>query len=202
MSVTKTKYCLCCGEAVPYHTIYREEKNEQTCQYCGFVIGIEKKETKDKSISGAGTSTADCILLAEDSPVTRDIIKAMLLQRKLTKSALAFSNGQQLVAEFTKRLTGHGPVAMIILDLQMPVMDGITAARIIRDLEEKFKITRVPILFFSADKCDDSLKKQITLYSPAVYLNKGSDTDPEILLERIDQLMTYILHKGTPLSAG
>jgi CheY-like chemotaxis protein len=87
-------------------------------------------------------------------------------------------------------------VALIILDLQMPVMDGITTARIIRNLEGNFKTTQIPILFFSARKCDESLKKQMSLYSPAVYLNKGSDTDPKILLERVDQLMSYILRKN------
>ncbi len=196
MSLTETKYCLCCGEEVPYNTILREGRNEQTCQYCGFVLGIEKEEVKKSDDTGP----ADCILLAEDTPLTRDIIKAMLLQRKLAKSVQAFGDGQQLVSEFTKCLTGHAPVALIILDLQMPVMDGVTTARIIRGLEEKFKITRVPLLFFSAHKCDESLKKQMLLYSPAVYLNKGSDTDPEVLLDRIDHLMTYILHKGTPPS--
>lgn len=198
MSPTETKYCLCCGETVPYNTISREGQNQETCQYCGFVLDIKREEATKRDEA----SPADCILLAEDSPLTRDIIKAMLLQKKLAKSVQAFNDGQQLVSEFTKRLTGHAPVALIILDLQMPVMDGITAARIIRGLEEKFKMTRVPILFFSAHKCDDSLKKQMALYSPAVYLNKGSDTDPEILLERIDQLMAYILHKGTQPSTG
>jgi len=206
MSPTKTKYCLCCGEEVPYNTIVREERNEETCQYCGFILGVEKKEDREQPSasggSGGETGSADCILLAEDSPLTREIIKAMLLQRKLTKSVQAFSDGQQLVTGFTKRLTGRAPVNLIILDLQMPIMDGITAARIIRGLEEKYKITRVPLLFFSADKCDDSLKKQMALYSPAIYLNKGSDTDPEILLDRIDQLMAYILQKGATSSAG
>lgn len=206
MSLTETKYCLCCGEQVPYNTIFREEKNEETCQYCGFILGIKPEEAKKKSSalggSGGKTGSADCILLAEDTSLTRDIIKAMLLQKKLAKSVQAFGDGQQLVSEFTKRLTGQAPPALIILDLQMPVMDGIAAARIIRGLEDQRKIKRAPILFFSAHKCDESFKKQMVLYSPAVYLNKGSDTDPEILLDRIDQLMTYILHKGMPPSVG
>lgn len=197
MPSLEAKYCLCCGEDVPYNTIFREGRNEETCQYCGFVLDIQKETaTKEQA------APVDCILLAEDAPMTRDILKAMLLQRKLTKSVQAFSDGQQLISEFTKRLTGNSPVGMIILDLQMPVMDGITTARIVRNLEEKFKKTRSMILFFSAHKCDDSLKRQMTLYNPAIYLNKGSDTDPDVLLERVDQLMSYILSQGVPPSAG
>jgi CheY-like chemotaxis protein len=198
MPSVEAKYCLCCGEDVPYNTIFRGGQNQETCQYCGFVLDIKKEAIKKK----VETLTADCILLAEDSPLTRDIIKAMLLQKKVAKSVLAFNDGQQLVSEFTSRLTGHAPTSLVILDLQMPVMDGITTARIIRNLEEKFKITRIPILFFSAHKCDEPLKKQMALYSPAVYLNKGSDTDSDVLLERVDQLMSYILQKNAPPSAG
>jgi CheY-like chemotaxis protein len=198
MSPTETKYCLCCGEEVPFNVIVREEHSQETCQYCGFVLGVKKEAVKKDQ-----AAPADCILLAEDTPLTRDILKAMLFQRKLAKAVQAFGDGQQLVSEFTKRLTAKAPVDMIILDLQMPVMDGIATARVIRNLEEKFKITRIPILFFSARKCDDSLKKQMALYNPAVYLNKGSDTDPEILLERIDHLMSYILSKGpSPPAVG
>jgi CheY-like chemotaxis protein len=193
------EYCLCCGENVPYNTISRQGKVQETCQYCGFVlnINVKKEETKKKNETETETVTVDCVLLADDSPLTRDIIKAMLVQKKVAESVLAFNDGQQLVSEFTKRMTGGSSVTMIILDLQMPVMDGITTARIVRNLEDKFKVPRIPILFFSARKCDESLKKQMALYSPAVYLNKGSDTDPEILLERVDQLMSYILRKGT-----
>jgi len=198
MSTLEKKYCLCCGEDVPYNTISRQGQDQETCQYCGFVLNIKKEETKKKN----ETVTVDCVLLADDSPLTRDVIKAMLLQKKVAESVLAFDDGQQLVSEFTKRLTGHAPVTMIILDLQMPVMDGITTARILRNLEEKFKIARIPILFFSARKCDEPLKKQMALYSPAVYLNKGSDTDQEILLERVDQLMSYILRKGASSPAA
>jgi CheY-like chemotaxis protein len=197
MPSVETKYCLCCGEDVPYNTISRQGQDQETCQYCGFVLNIKKEEIKKKK----ETVTVDCVLLADDSPLTRDIIKAMLLQKKVAESVLAFNDGQQLVSEFTKRLTGQAPVTMIILDLQMPVMDGITTARIVRNLEEKFKNPRIPILFFSARKCDEPLKKQMALFSPAVYLNKGSDTDPEILLERVDQLMSYILRKGASSSA-
>src|SRR5882757_539198 len=131
MPSVETKYCLCCGEDVPYNTISRQGQDQETCQFCGFVLNIKKEEIKKKN----ETVTVDCVLLADDSPLTRDIIKAMLLQKKVAESVLAFNDGQQLVSEFTKRLTGQAPVTMIILDLQMPVMDGITTARIVRNME-------------------------------------------------------------------
>ncbi|HEY5594834.1 MAG TPA: response regulator, partial [Nitrospiria bacterium] len=104
-------------------------------------------------------------------------------------------NGQEFIASFTKRLAENKPVDLVILDLEMPVMDGITAARVMRVVESKYRTVKVPILFFSARKCDETLKQQLSLFSPASYVNKGNDSDPAKLVERIDQLVGYLLSK-------
>jgi CheY-like chemotaxis protein len=119
----------------------------------------------------------------------------MLLKRKLCRTVLAAANGQEFVAGFTKRLAEGRDTDLVILDLEMPLMDGITAARVLRSLEGKHSVGKVPILFFSGRKCDDSLKQQMALLAPASYVNKGNESDPEKLVERIDQLVTYLLGK-------
>ncbi len=102
---------------------------------------------------------------------------------------------------FNKRLAEDLPVEMVILDLVMPVMDGITAARIMRSIEQKYQVDPTPILFFSARKCDEELKRQMKMFLPASYVNKGASGEPEQLLERIDQLVTYLLKKQNPAAA-
>jgi CheY-like chemotaxis protein len=84
---------------------------------------------------------------------------------------------------------------MVILDLEMPVMDGISAARMMRALEGKYQVTRSPILFFSARKSDEALKKQLGVFSPASYVNKGTSSGMDGLVERVDQLVTHLLNK-------
>lgn len=182
------KYCVACGVEAPVNSVLNHERLELTCAYCGFVLDIEQGGSKK-------TITADCVITADDAELTRELLKGMLLKKKLARTVVAAANGQEFVTSLTRRLSENKSIDLAILDLQMPVMDGITAARVMRALEEKFKTERIPILFFSAQKCDDALKQQLALFAPASYVNKGSDTDPERLAERIDQLVTYLLNK-------
>lgn len=194
-----TKYCTACGEDVPMNTLTREGKIERTCVYCGFVLDVSEPAAPRDAI-------ADCIMTADDAEFTRELLRGMLLKRKLCRAVVAAANGQEFLAGFTKRLTEGRDTDLVILDLEMPVMDGITAARVLRALEGKHGVGKVPILFFSARKCDDALKQQLALLAPASYVNKGNEADPEKLVERIDQLVTYLLSKrqsaGRPAQAG
>ena len=38
-----TRFCVCCGEEVPYNRIARDGTTELTCQYCGFVLDVNIK---------------------------------------------------------------------------------------------------------------------------------------------------------------
>jgi CheY-like chemotaxis protein len=182
----ENNYCLCCGEDVPVNQITRHGKLEQTCVYCGFVLNVSM---------GEEGSTADCIVTADDVEMTRDLLKGMLLNKKLAQSVIATGNGREFIAAFTKRRAAGEPVNLVILDIEMPVMDGITAARMMRAVESKYGTARVPILFFSARKCDDALKQELSLFSPARYVNKGNDSDTADLVERIDHLVGYLLNQ-------
>lgn len=185
-SVTQqTKYCICCDEEVPYNKIVREGKVELTCIYCGFVLDVTIEEE---------FPMVECIITADDAQLTRELLKGMLLKRKLTKTVVSVEDGQEFVSAFTKRLARNQPVDLVILDLEMPVMDGITAARVMRSVEEKYQSVRVPILFFSAQKCNETLKRQLGMFAPASYVNKGNANDPVHLVERVDQLAAYLLH--------
>jgi len=179
------KFCVCCGEDVPYSRIKRDEKEELTCVYCGFVLDIAEGQSQ----------AASCIVTVDDSSSVRDLLKGMLVNKGIAQTVIASENGQEFIGVFNKRLADHQPVDMVILDLEMPVMDGISAARMMRSMEDKYQTKRTPILFFSARKCDDSLKKQLGIFTPAVYVNKGPSTHPDDLVNRIDQLVTYLLNE-------
>ncbi len=183
----ETQYCLCCGENVPTNTIYREGNTEITCLYCGFVLEI-KEEKKKK--------TAECILTADDSSLIRNLITRFLQERELAREVLSFENGMTFLTEFNKRISSGQAVSLVILDLQMPVMDGLKAAMTLRALEQKRALPgKTPIIFFSARKCDPALKKQLAQCAPALYVNKGETPDPQSLAERVDRLIGYILSR-------
>jgi CheY-like chemotaxis protein len=180
------KFCMCCGEDVTYNQIVRDGNLELTCIYCGFVLDVQME---------AGHSAASCILTVDDSRMTREFLEKMLIKSELAETVIPTESGVEFLAAFSKRLAEKLPVDLAILDLEMPVMDGITVARALRSIEEKFQTTQTPILLFSVKKCDAGLKQQLGLFAPASYMNKGSSSDPAHLKKRIDKLVKYLLSK-------
>ncbi len=185
----KTKYCLCCDEEVPYNVIERHERRELTCQYCGFTLDVEKLWEKKQP------RTNSIALIAEDSRFIRTLLKEMLLKKSIVKEVNDSENGLDFVSAYTRLLNEKKRPAFVILDLNMPVMDGLTAARTMRALEKKMSVPNTPIIFFSSIKADDGLKKQMALLAPANYINKGSSPEPEALARRVGFLLNFILEQ-------
>lgn len=181
-----TKYCLCCGENVPFNSIERLERRELTCSYCGFVLDV--KELWQPSGTSEGYA-----LIAEDSQSLREIISGTLEGRKFSAKVAAYENGLELISAYSKLVAEHAAVDVAIIDLNMPVMDGLTAARTMRALEVQHGILPVPIVFFSAMKADDALRVQMELLRPARYMNKGSQSGTERLAERVELLVGQLM---------
>src|SRR4030043_304910 len=180
------KYCLCCGEDVPYNIVVRNERRELTCSYCGFTLDIENLWEDTKS------SINTYALIAEDSKFTRTLLKELILKKAITSEVIAVTNGLELISEYTKIFKRNVRVSFAIIDLNMPVMDGLTAARTLRALEEKDSIIKVPIVFFSGIKADESFRRKMELLAPAHYVNKGTDPDHENLVKRVQGLLNFI----------
>lgn len=77
----------------------------------------------------------------------------------------------------------------------MPEMDGLTAVRIIRALEDKNGIERIPVIFFSAVKATEDLRKQMSILEPANYINKGVSPSPQMLAERVEVLLHFLTYR-------
>jgi CheY-like chemotaxis protein/HPt (histidine-containing phosphotransfer) domain-containing protein len=78
------------------------------------------------------------ILVAEDNPVNRKVAAGILMEQK---HQVAFAvNGRQAVEAASQ---AQPPFDVILMDVHMPEMDGITAARTIRRLPEPHRDTRI-----------------------------------------------------------
>ncbi len=188
------KYCLCCGEDVPINIFKRNERMETTCGYCGFTLDVQNlwEPKKKDSAAAVGESYA---LVTDDSKYTRKIIEDLLKARKFSSHIMSFQNGLELISAYSKMLNEKKQIDIAIIDLNMPVMDGLTAARLMRSLETQNSVSPTPIVFFSAEKADDSLRKQMENLDPANYVNKGSDPDPDKLVARVESLIGYLMEK-------
>ena len=113
---------------------------------------ITSLEVRRKSVSEAvkrqaaslAAGGARKILLAEDNDALRFFISVML--KKFDHVVTTVENGAEAVKAYK---AGHYDV--ILMDMQMPVMDGAEAARIIRELENDSGVRRMPIIALTAD---------------------------------------------------
>jgi two-component system cell cycle response regulator DivK len=82
------------------------------------------------------------ILLAEDDEDNRELVVFMLKRSGLDLQLLEAENGQQAV-ELAEQ---HVP-DLVLMDMQMPVMDGFTAVKLIKSNPA---IQHIPIIAFTA----------------------------------------------------
>jgi len=87
----------------------------------------------------SASQTAGRILIAEDSPVNREVAVGML--RLLGYEVEVAENGRQAVM-----CAGQHSIDMILMDCQMPEMDGLTATGEIRHRETMVGRGRLPII--------------------------------------------------------
>jgi CheY-like chemotaxis protein len=92
------------------------------------------------------------ILLAEDSPDNRLLIAAYF--KRLPYQVETAENGKIAVEKFTS-----GCYDLVLMDIQMPVMDGYTAMRIIRAWETDHGLPATPILALTASTLDDDIRR-------------------------------------------
>ncbi|MFA0567958.1 ATP-binding protein [Vibrio gallaecicus] len=92
------------------------------------------------------------ILIVEDNLMNQKIASFFL--EKAGYDYLVASNGQEAVDAITQ----GGQFDAILMDCMMPVMDGITATRAIRDWEVQQGLGKLPIIALTASVLDEDIK--------------------------------------------
>jgi two-component system, sensor histidine kinase and response regulator len=106
-------------------------------------------------LAGDEAAAAPCrILLADDSIDNRLLIRAYL--GKTGYGLDEAENGQVAVDKLTS-----GRYDLVLMDIQMPVMDGFTAVRRIRQLEREHNSRHTPIIALTASTFDETVRKAI-----------------------------------------
>ncbi len=147
--------------------------------------GADSRQATRSGEQGASSVTPPTqlsghVLIVEDNPTNQKVIAALL--RKLGLSTSLAEDGQQAVDAITQ---GQGNTAdLVLMDLQMPVMDGYIATERIRQWETENGRPRQPIIALTADAfeedrqhcmasgMDDFLTKPIAVNALAAVLGK------------------------------
>lgn len=89
------------------------------------------------------------VLVAEDNSINALLIRTLL--DKLGHHAVVAVDGEQAVTQWQAALDGGEPFSLILMDVQMPALDGIAASRRIREAEAGRGAQRTPILALTAN---------------------------------------------------
>ncbi len=105
-------------------------------------------QTPLTSANGLFVPTGARILLAEDNPINQKVILSLL--HKLTCEVDLATDGNTAV-----ELWNNGSYDLILMDCQMPELDGLDATRIIRERET----TRTPIVALTANAMQEDRER-------------------------------------------
>ncbi len=131
----------------------------------------------------------DCtVLIAEDNDVNREILATML--RNAGCRVLQACNGLEAL-----QLSQTEPYDVLLMDVQMPEMDGISATRAIRAHERENGLVRKPILALTANAQADD-KKNCLEAGMDDYLTKP------FMRQQILALIVKWLHRDGSVQGG
>ncbi len=90
------------------------------------------------------------VLLADDHPTNRKVVELVLGQSPV--DVVSVVHGAEALAAYR-----DGAFDLVLMDMQMPVMDGLTATREIRLHELAMGLMRVPIVMLTANALPDHI---------------------------------------------
>ncbi|HKX40473.1 MAG TPA: response regulator [Burkholderiaceae bacterium] len=100
------------------------------------------------ALDGLPSTLTGTVLVVEDNPVNRIIAEEML--ESLGLAIIEAQDGIEALDVLSRR-----SVDLVLMDCQMPVMDGYTATIHIRDRERRQRLPRTPIVALTADAYEE-----------------------------------------------
>jgi signal transduction histidine kinase/CheY-like chemotaxis protein len=145
-----------------------------------------RQDNKAQQVECNSSRLTGHVLVVEDNPTNRKVIEAMLAKFGLV--ATTAENGQQCIEVLQRDV----PFDLILMDIQMPVIDGYAATEWIRQWEAAGNRPHVPIIALTADAfeedkrhclavgMDDFLAKPILVDAIGIILRRWLKPEVEV----------------------
>ncbi len=121
------------------------------------------------------------VLLAEDNAINAEIMMMVLDMREM-EADLA-QNGKEAVDMFAKNKPDY--YSAILMDMRMPVMDGLEATRTIREMDREDAKT-IPIIALTANAFDDDVQRSM---QAGLNAHLSKPVEPEVLYKTLEKLI-------------
>lgn len=150
----------------------------------------------------AGSSSSIRVMVVDDSAVIRGLITRMLEGDPEVNVAASVGNGQLAVNQLTRK---PGEIDVVILDIEMPVMDGLTALPLLLKADPAIKVIIASTLTKrNAEISLKALSLGATEYVPKPSSARELSGENDFRRELIDKVKNLgILHRkaiGKPVS--
>lgn len=189
MAAAGKRFCPSCGVKVDPFVMYADGDEIHRCPDCGLrLTGIE---------DAPQLRTLEKVIVAEDSTALVNKIAQILEERKMAEWVTKCADGSEFLTRLVEQLEQKKNVNLVILDVNMPIINGVNAAIAMRAIEKGYDTGKtIPILFFTAKQCDETFKKVLSYTKPAKYINKGTGSSPDEFADRLYQVLNHLLQRS------
>lgn len=111
-------------------------------------IEVEMKSDESDDSVPAQVTKRRRVLIADDTPTNLIILRDLLEERGFEVTSV--TNGQEILTKMSEYLSSgkEAPFDIILSDVQMPQMDGVTATKLIREKEQNGR--HIPVVMVTA----------------------------------------------------
>ncbi len=134
----------------------------------------------------------ETVFTVEDSSLILTLLNDMIVEQGFTRRVIPCKNGYEFLGRYVRERLTPSRVGLVIMDVKMPVLNGISSAVAMRAHEKALGLSEIPILFFTSKRCDEIFRKVLIRCAPAMYINKGASTSPDHLKQRITKVIRQL----------
>ena len=146
-----------------------------------YILAVEEAKSKSIFPDDSYDLLGRHVLIVEDNPMNQMVLKMMMKKWQNTTVSVANNGAESL------ELLKNNAIDIILMDLQMPVMDGYEATKAIRRGEAGENNNLVPIIVVTADVMETS-RERIYELGADDYTTKP--VDQKILYQKITGLLS------------